>query len=319
MNAPSLALLIIIISTSLNLYSQHSPCLDTSFYELYISDEFDGDKIDASQWYTFHPHWYWDSVNNRELGDDHAEHTRLFFGFEDATAVFNQVYMDSNVVVSNGTCKLKTYKQKASWMGHERGYTSGMIHSKTQIGGPGMYEMRAKVSGAYLHTYSFWLFGNNSVDKKPISSEIDIFEYFNRKPNSVESNLHFWDTNKDVANKHFERKINQEEWHVYRCVFDTFAVRMYIDDLETPWCIFYAYHDSLTSRDITYADCGSTPRERWVANKYFPYDYHKLLIIITGGTSRTPKMIKRKQWQNEKTADIGEMEIDYFRYYKLRN
>ncbi len=290
--------------------------IDSRPYKLNWSDEFDAEYLDTSKWIRYYPHYYMDENSGNWVQDDQEAYSRLFHNFEDATTQNNQVFLNQNVVVKDGQCHLLTRKENVQWMGHERGYSSGMIHSYKGDFGPGVYEMKAKLGSGYLFSYAYWLFGG-TYGEKPSASEIDIYEFFNRTKGDYESNLYKWYNYAIRANSHHESSINVDEWHTFRCVYDELTVRIFIDDMMTPVHIFYKYKKRGSEENIDFDNHSQIDTSQWQIQDYFPEKRHLQSLIISGGTIRNKSMIRRKKWTHRRSPDQNIMKIDYFRYYTL--
>ncbi len=292
-------------------------CQDSTRFELDWFDEFETQALDTNLWYSYVPHSYMDSTTGNMRTDDGTEFARLHYNIEESVTNNNFIYLDRNIKISDGICYLLTHQEDAQWYGHKRTYTSATLWSRQPIGGAGMYEMRARFSRAYLFSYAFWMFGNNPDNPNPQSTEIDIFEFFNKKPRSkkFESNLYFWDNFKVNAKAHRESYLDSEKWHTYRCIYDPFSVKLYIDDMVHPVFIFPAWKNA-KGKEILYPDCEKLKNGAQRMD-YFPKLQDRLSIIVSAGTTRTPRMIKKGQWTNKKSPKEGKMEIDYIRYYKI--
>ncbi len=294
----------------------YSYCNDSTNYTLIWHDEFEKDSLDTDLWCSYVPHSYQDKNTGEQMIDDQADFSRLHYNIDEEVTNNNFIYLDKNIELSDGTCKLYTIQEDAEWYGHKRSYTSATLWSRKPIGGAGMYEMRARFSRGYLLSYAFWMFGNHPQSINNQSTEIDIFEFFNKKRNSkkFESNLYFWENFKIRAKAHREAQLDSEEWHTYRCIYDPFSVKIYIDDMVNPVFIFPGWQSANGKKDIYFDDCtalSNNPKRK----DYFPNLKDQLHIIVSAGATRTPKMIKRGEWLSPKSPQKGRMEIDYIRYY----
>jgi beta-glucanase (GH16 family) len=109
----------------------------TSPYKLVFFDDFNGNSLNTSKWYTYGPTW----PNN----DDQSLFSRTH---DVATLPSNfkevQIYRDENVIVSNGTVKLRAKNETSSWFGVTKNYTSGYLQAKTPFK-YGKVEIRIKL------------------------------------------------------------------------------------------------------------------------------------------------------------------------------
>src|ERR1035437_9776703 len=138
---------------------------------LVFDDEFDGDSLDASKWITWFPY--------TATGNDSCEFCRTH-GNE------GEIYLDSNVVVSNGTLKLIAKRQTTTWYTATRDYTSGMIESR-EGWMYGLFETRCKIPYGMGFWPAFWLFGGNGT-------EIDDFEIGGQSPSYPHIACGVWDS-----------------------------------------------------------------------------------------------------------------------------
>jgi beta-glucanase (GH16 family) len=132
-------------------------------YKLVFHDEFNGDKLDTSKWYTFYPY-------GPVSQPDSCAFCR--------THVSANIYRDENCILENGILKLKTDKIKGDWFGRSFDYTSGLVHSKQQFRTYSKYEIRCKLPKGKQQWPAFWIFGWNT--------EIDIFEFICKGTEKIE-------------------------------------------------------------------------------------------------------------------------------------
>lgn len=138
----------------------------TSEWKLVFYDEFNGSSLDLNKWVTYYP--YAPNGNCafcRTHGDE------------------GQIYLDENVVVSDGKLKLIAKEEFATWFGQTRDYTSGMIHSKNTFKFYyGKFEISAKIPYGEGFWPAYWLFGDDS-------NEIDVFEIGCQLPSKLKTNV----------------------------------------------------------------------------------------------------------------------------------
>ncbi len=297
--------------------------VDSVPYKLFFSDEFEGTSLDTTKWLRYYPQRYYDDSAARWLQNDQGPGARLSYDFGQSAPSTNQVLQDSNVIVQEGKCILYTRREAAQWMGHRRSYTSGMLNSREAYLGTGVYEIKCRFAPAFLYSYAFWLYGVEVIEGAPVSSEVDIFEFFHREYNTntrvlskYESNLHRWYKGNITSTAHGESKIDTRQWHVYRCVWDDMAVRIYIDDMSLPVFSFWRYYDERGGADITYTTRDYISLELWREHSYFPRAEQYTEIIINAGTSRNKAMKRQGKWTHRKSPSENTMEIDYVRFYK---
>jgi beta-glucanase (GH16 family) len=160
-------------------YFQGGDICRQSGWELVFSDEFDGAELDHSKWSTYFPY--------TSDGRDQCEYCRVS---DDRS---NQIYLDSNVVVSNGTCKLIAKRQTATWFGKTRDYTSGMIYSTNDHRYMyGKFESRCKIPYGMGFWPAFWMFGGTGT-------EIDVLEFGGQRPYHHHMAIAKWDKQTKVA------------------------------------------------------------------------------------------------------------------------
>jgi len=94
--------------------------------------------------------------------------------------------------VNGGTLKLLAKRENVTWLGQNREYTSGMIHSKNSFKFfYGKFEMRGKIPYGMGFWPAFWFFGDGA-------NEIDVFEFGCQSPTTISTNVH-----KTTNNQHY--------------------------------------------------------------------------------------------------------------------
>ncbi len=170
-------------------------------YKLVFHDEFNGTSLDLNKWHTFYPY----GANS----SDQCEFCRTH-GNE------GQIYKDENVLISNGTLKLKAKKENATWYTATRQFTSGMVQSKQNFK-YGKFEIRCKLPPGQGFWPAFWLFGGD---------ECDVFEYCTNEPTKQNMNLHIWCNNQHYQIPQSNTGINSTtDYHTYSVEWEP----MYVD------------------------------------------------------------------------------------------
>ena len=140
----------------------------TEEWKLVFHDEFKGDEVDTIKWYTYFPY----GPNN----SDQCEYCRTH-----DSSISQQIFLDENLVVSNGTLKIVVKEEQATWFNAARNYTSGNINSKQDFRTYSKYEIRCKIPSGMGFWPAFWVFG--------WSTEIDVFEIGAEDPSTVHTTL----------------------------------------------------------------------------------------------------------------------------------
>ena len=169
-------------------------------FKLVFQSEFNGDVLDVNKWYTYGPTW-----PNK---DDQCEFCRTHGDYED------QVYLDQNVIVSNGKATLRAKKETYTWFGKTKGYTSGMLYSDINFN-HGKFEIRCKLPSQPGFWPAFWMWGFD---------EIDVFEYCTQDPTNQIMSVHMEDCDNDggmeVSSKHHSGIDASDGFHTYSVEWD---------------------------------------------------------------------------------------------------
>jgi len=199
----------------LALSSDPTQCLVSSA-NLVWSDEFEGTELNRDNW-----------------------HSDLGTGDNSVPGAVGQNYLnwnylgfitDDDIVLSDGSIKLLNQKRTVEsrppnnpWMDFE--YSSGWIQSMNKVDYQyGYLEIRAKFPAGNKVWPAFWTIASSRI----WCPEFDIAEYFGSHEGMGEHLCHgawpgqSWDS-------HFERGLDQEEWHTYGLNWSPGLAEFYID------------------------------------------------------------------------------------------
>lgn len=172
-----------------------------------LTDEFNGDSLDASKWQTYREH---------------------FPGPRPA------VYIPRNVSVSKGNLQITLRKESVPFMSTHsdyHDYTAGYLQSKSRVL-YGYFEVRAKPMPS-AGSSAFWFSNLEGISL----NEIDVFEIGGRYPakgNRLFSTVHVWRT--PERNGHWSRSgtvylpfDTSTDFHVYGLNWDANDIQVYFD------------------------------------------------------------------------------------------
>ena len=135
---------------------------DPSRWELTFSDEFDGEKLDYTQWTPKDP---WGVVRNDEL----------------------QAYIVKAFTVADGILKIRCEDEPAFYDGAKRDYRSGMMTTSGKFAQTyGRFEMRCKIPRGRGLWPAFWML----PDPPAWPPEIDILEILCQEPDKLYMSTH---------------------------------------------------------------------------------------------------------------------------------
>lgn len=318
---------------------------DSTPYKLIFVDEFNGSSLDSSKWITFNS-WKGMSrtVNGVTIDGDHENWSQGRI-----RAPFNAIIRKENVSVSNGTCKILARNETTTWQCDTcstpvtKNLSIGTIatpYHKMPNGArnwynSAMFEIRAKFPTFHGAWSSFYTWMGTSVN------EIDIAEAWGGTYSALESskrprntyNLHAWGPDapnnpynlpKDAAisnrfpNQSWWHWIwgnhhRQDEWHVYRCEWDSTAIKTYLDGehINTIWK-YYTYVPILGGAYYVKMPTGctatGTPQH---ITEGFPYNNESESQLRIGtGFIESEKGIAGQNFTK------GQMEIDWVKIYQ---
>jgi len=173
-----LPLILVVIVSNIILSNNSEEVKNDKFkWQLTFEDNFD--SFDRSKWQTMFDMNTRTIWSNKEL----------------------QWYKDENVFADNGVLKIITKKEsifgKDAESEKQFEFTSGMINTaRTFTQSYGKWEIKVKFPYKKGYWPAFWLVAK----ERPGLPEIDVFEYFGRKENSMSSSLH-WGINYPSSEK----------------------------------------------------------------------------------------------------------------------
>ncbi len=256
-------------------------CVDAPWYMVF-RDEFEGEAIDTTKWYTYGPKWP-DKSDQWEFGRTHGNE--------------GQVYLDENVVVSNGTLKLVAKQERVSWYEATRDYSSGMIYSRQQFK-YGRFEIRCKVPRGMGFWPAFWTWGFD---------EIDVFEMGCQRTRRFYTNIHVCYDGSQCREGQVHRGPDfAEAFHIFSVEWDPYFIRWFVDGqlIRTQSALL-----GLNGQPVR--DC-ELAAGQYVRNRIFPVNRHAVITNLAVGTDDTPFT----RGPRPSTELPGVFEIDYIRVFQ---
>jgi len=258
-------------------------------WKLVFHDEFDGTTVDINKWYTYFPY------------DGNAGDQCAFCRTHD-TDKSQQIYLDQNLVVGNGTLKIIQKQENASWFGTTANYTSGVINSKQEFSTYSKFEIRCKIPSGAGFWSAFWTFGWNT--------EIDVFEFGGQNPNEPHMSVHDW-SNKghEFTSASFSGHDYSQNFHVYAAEYDPFFIKFYINGQLIHTVSRYY---NLAGEEVDY--CNVSPGT-YIEQSFYPNDNEPKQVIanVAVATNDAPFGLSAP---NAHTTFPNQMEIDYIRVYQ---
>lgn len=259
---------------------------ETNSWKLVFHDEFNGNALDTSKWYTYYPYG-----KNKS---DQCDFCRTHADFSD------QVYQDENLSIEDGILKILTQKEELEWMGKKRNYSSGLIHSKQVFDTYTKYEIKCKIPDGKGTWPAFWVFG--------WSTEIDVFEIGKNKKRA-NMTVHKWKGDKsENETKRKRTKKLSDDFHVFTVEYEPYFVKFSIDGE-----LVYTINKYKLRRKYRNA-CELKPGDYKEVEAFPNYgDKVQVIASMAVGSDSAPRIYGKP---NKKTKFPNVFEIDYIRVYQ---
>lgn len=269
---------------------------------LVFEDQFNGEKLDTSYWYTCEGGW--DSIRPNEL----------------------QCYKQTNVKVQNGMVHLIATTDTGSctdWhfgetddssytYQHTYYFSSGWISSKFRIK-YGKIEVRCKIPEGDALWPAFWLYGSKR--------EVDIFEFCGNDPYTIHTAIHNWyneDTNIQCNKSTYTETPLSADFHTYALEWDEFKLIFSIDGevIRTDYQ-YYDYDYGIRLDPIADCDEFNNSQNNIYGDTLFPNGPMDLILNLAISDSCSECYCKGQIVNPEDLP--ASMIIDYVRIYKRTN
>lgn len=268
------------------LLNNGSPC-PAGTWELVFSDEFDDNSLDTEKWTTWYPY--------SDDGSDRCEFCRTH-GTE------GQIYKDENVIVSDGILNLIARLEPAAWYSAQRGYTSGMIHSR-QAFGIGKYEIRCRLPKGMGFWPAIWAYGGTSA-------ELDILEAGMQHPRRFHTSIHNRQIRKMLHQRHRGMEDLSAGFHTFTMEWDSAFIRFSVDDVIVRQLSLY-----LTRNGRRIKQCPVKPGNYRIEPVFPPAgEKVQLILNLAIGSESTPFT----KSPDARTVFPDQMEIDWIRIYRRK-
>lgn len=261
----------------------------TEPWKLVFHDEFNGSSLDNNKWFSYYPY-----------GDNSSDNCSFCRTHD--TQLTQQIYRDENVVVNNGTLKLIAKRERSTWMGVTKEFTSGVINSKQIFNTYTKYETRCKIPSGMGFWSAFWIFG--------WSTEIDVFEMSGHEPDKIHMAIHKWNPNNHTAGSWNHTGVDYSQaFHTYAVEYDPFFVNFFVDGnlIKKVNRYFIAAGNPVTT-------CNAPPGV-YIQEPVYPRFGNEVQVIagLGIGTDQAPFGIKSP---NTATVFPNQMEVDWIRVYQ---
>lgn len=262
---------------------QPQDSVDQTKWKLTWSDEFNGNKVDATKW----------NYNNGFLNLNEEK----------------QVYKSENATVDNGVLKITAKKEETTIDGVTHDYSSSRMVSKGRHAQKyGKVEVRAKLPvGKSLWPAIWMLPENDEYTGWPSSGEIDIMESRGSVPNQVWGTLHYGDKRPDNTQSGdsytFPEGESINDFHTYGIEWQPGEMRWYVDGK------LYQTQDNWFTID-------PKTGEKYAFPAPFDKEFHLILNLALGGwyDGVGPNLeVDDSIFQGGKEYA---MEVDYVRFYE---
>ncbi len=273
-------------------------------YKLVFADEFDGNTLDTTKWFTYLP--VWPTLNDQSLFARTHDVNTSPQSFKEM-----QIYRDANVIVSDGTVKLQAKKETGNWFGVTKDYSSGYMEAKTPFR-YGKIEVRFKMPKGSGFWPAIWLWGTGEdIAGIRKTQEIDILEYCGEEPSRHHITFHYKNNSancESIQSPFSYRSVDfADGFHTITCVFNPQFIKVYCDDQ------LVRYEPVLRSIGGDILNCGE--KIAWgsyLFSNYTPTIYQTLILNLAISSPNNSYCNP----VDAKTIFPAQMEIDYVRVWQ---
>lgn len=252
-----------------------------------FKDEFAGNTLDTSLWYTYYPYGPGSS--------DQCSFCRTH-----DTVISQQIYLDKNLKVNNGNLEIITLNEQCSWMGFNSSFSTGLVHSKRTFNNYYKYEIRCRITEGTIFWPAFWMFG--------WSTEIDVFEFMSTSTKDIFFNVHKWSDGKSFnKSKKYKGVDFAKDFHTYSVEYDPNFVNYFIDQKLVHQIPKYV------KKNGKYIKKRNLKQGEYYLNPAFPATGDEIAVIVNNAVS-TPRAFKRGELSKNTFPAI--MYVDYIRVYQ---
>ncbi len=253
-------------------------------YKLVWQDEFDGEHLDRSKWFSYFPF----TAN----GSDSCASCRALVGSE--------FLDDDNLILQDGILHIRARRDTVEWFGKTYNYSSGSIFSMKGFR-YGRFEIRCKLPKGKGFWPSFWTAGDGVIE------EIDVFETKGHIMRQLQSNYHNCYDNRDCQQPKWHWTPDQTQWNVYAIEWDPYFIHWYVNGKKVR--TLAAYKNSRNNRVIR--KC-RIEEGVYLPVAAYPRHHHRIISGLAVGGAFAGKVSSGTKFPNT-------MDIDYIRIYQREN
>ncbi len=250
-------------------------------YKLVWQDEFEGNQLDRSKWFSYFPF--------TADGSDSCAACRALVGSE--------YLADDNLILKDGILHILAKRDSVQWFGKTYQYSSGSIFSMKGFR-YGRFEIRCKLPKGKGFWPSFWTAGDGVIE------EIDVFESKGHITRQLQSNYHSCYDKSGCQQPKWHWTPDQTQWNVYAIEWDPYFIHWYVNGKKVR--TMAGYKNSKNDRAIR--KC-RLEEGLYVPLAAYPRHKHRIISGLGVGGVFAGKVSSRTKLPNT-------MDIDYIRIFQ---